>query len=156
MNKDEYYMSLASYMAKLSTCVRRGVGAVIVLNDKIISSGYNHTVKGSTPCTSETCIRKINNIPSGTRQEFCMATHAEQMAIIEACKEGYDLKGASIYVNDSPCVICARLICEFDFKKVFYMSEYPDKLSFYILSNANIETEKINVPEDVKKLIKIK
>lgn len=150
-----YYMDIACLEKEKSTCARRGVGAVIVKNNMIIGKGYNHTVKGSMPCTEDTCIRKINNITSGTRQEYCMAIHAEQSAIIDAYKNGYNTENSTIYITDSPCVICARLICEFGITKVYYKDSYPDELSFKILNNASIDIYKINnnkVKKKVKKM----
>ncbi len=143
-NINNYYMSLAYLEKEKSTCARRGVGAIIVKDNLIIGRGFNHTVVGSKPCTIDTCIRLKNNIKSGTRQEYCVATHAEQAAIIDAYKNGYNLEGSSIYITDSPCVICARLICEFGIKEVFFKDSYPDELSFEILENAGITVEKIS------------
>lgn len=138
------FMDFAFSMKEMSTCARRGVGAVIVKDDVILGCGYNHTVRGSKACTSDTCIRSLNNIKSGTRQEFCMATHAEQMAMIEALKNGYDIKGSTIYVTDSLCVICSRLICEFELARVYYVDSYPDDLSFKILNNAGVVVSKVD------------
>ena len=141
MNKDDnFFMECAFDIKNMSTCARRQVGSVLVKDNEIISYGYNHTVKGSRSCTKTSCIRTKNNIESGTRQEFCMATHAEQMAIIEALKDGYDISGSRLYVTDSPCVICSRLICEFDIAEVCYADNYPDELSFEILSNISGNT----------------
>ena len=79
-----------------------------------------------------------------------MATHAEQMAIIEALKDGYDISGSRLYVTDSPCVICSRLICEFDIAEVCYADNYPDELSFEILNNAGVLVRKINNKTKIK------
>ncbi len=151
MNKDDnFFMECAFDIKNMSTCARRQVGSVLVKDNEIISYGYNHTVKGSRSCTKTSCIRTKNNIESGTRQEFCMATHAEQMAIIEALKDGYDISGSRLYITDSPCVICSRLICEFDIAEVCYADNYPDELSFEILNNAGVLVRKINNKTKIK------
>ena len=83
---DEYFMEIAEIVKTRSTCMRRQIGAVIVKDNRIITTGYNGAPSGCRHCTEiGTCYRQEHNIPSGERHEMCRALHAEQNAIIQAC-----------------------------------------------------------------------
>ena len=84
-------------------------------------------------------MRELNNIPSGTRQEFCREVHAEQNAIIQAAAEGISIKGGTLYVNTYPCSICTRMIINVGIKKIVYDSDYNDELSKKLLDESGIE-----------------
>lgn len=141
---DEYFMNIASDVSLRSTC-RRCVGAVIVVDNIIVSTGYNGSPKGLHHCSEDGgCLREINNIPSGTRQEFCRAVHAEQNAIIQAATTGSKIKGGTLYVNTYPCSICTRMIINAEIKRIVYDSDYNDPLSMAMLKEANIEIVKYN------------
>ena len=86
LGKDEYFMEIAKIVAKRSTCLRRDVGAVLVKESHIISTGYNGTPAGLSHCTPETCVRKKFNIPSGKDPHLCRAVHAELNCIIQAAR----------------------------------------------------------------------
>lgn len=144
------WMKLASYMTTKSSCVRRHVGAVIANKDQLLAYGYNHTPDNIPQCTIDTCIRKVNNIASGTRHEMCLAVHAEQNALLYALKHQKNVVGATIYITDSPCIICTKLLINAGIKKIYFASSYPDELSFNILKQAKIEIEKY-VEEDLTK-----
>ncbi|MEF8849015.1 MAG: cytidine deaminase, partial [Candidatus Thermoplasmatota archaeon] len=81
---DEYFMEMARVVSKRSTCLRRKVGAILVKNKHILSTGYNGAPKGLKHCDEVGCIRQKMNIPSGERHELCRGLHAEQNAIIQA------------------------------------------------------------------------
>jgi len=119
ISKHDYYLGIARAVAKLSTCIRRQYGAVIVKNDEIISTGYNGSPRGEVNCCDVGyCWREQNGITHGTQYEKCVAVHAEQNAIISAAKK--DMIGATLYLvglendkkleNAVPCLICERLI----------------------------------------------
>lgn len=146
ISKDEYFMKIAKNTALLSTCLRRQVGAVIVKDNKIISTGYNGSPKGLSHCSNIGCTRDNLHIPSGERQELCRAVHAEQNAIIQASSN--DMNGSTIYVTHQPCVTCAKMIINADIKRVVYDEGYPDILSLEMLSEANVEIYKINVTKN--------
>ena len=114
MNKwDERFMQLAETVAGWSSCFQenRHVGAVTVKDKHILTTGYNGAPSGIFSCAERgECLRRKENIASGTRQEVCYAVHAEQNAIIQAAKLGISLEGATIYVTHQPCVICTRMI----------------------------------------------
>lgn len=141
---DEYFMNIASDVSLRSTC-RRHVGAVIAVDNIIVSTGYNGSPKGLHHCSDDGgCIRELNNIPSGTRQEFCRAVHAEQNAIIQAATTGSKIKGGTLYVNTYPCSICARMLINAEIKRIVYSSNYSDALAKDMLDEAGIEVVKYN------------
>lgn len=117
--KTEYYLDIAAAVAARSTCVRRKYGAVIVKNDRIVSTGYNGAARGvANCCDAGVCWREENGIPHGEQYEKCHAVHAEANAIINASKE--EMEGATLYLvgfedgkrmtYPAPCSMCARLI----------------------------------------------
>ena len=87
-------------------------------------------------------MRKKLNIPSGTRQETCYAVHAEQNAICQAAKMGFQVDGATIYVTHQPCTICTKMIINAGIKKVVYKHGYPDEFSLVLLKEAGVELVK--------------
>ncbi len=137
---DEYFMEIAEIVKTRSTCLRRQVGAVIVKDNRILTTGYNGAPSGISHCTDlGYCERERLNIPSGQRHELCMALHAEQNAIIQAANVGVSTKGATLYVTLQPCVICAKMAVNAGIVKIVYKGSYPDELSMRILKEANIE-----------------
>lgn len=118
-SKEEYYFNLALAVAMRSTCLRRKYGAVIVKDDRIISTGYNGAARGEQNCTDVgLCLREEQNIPHGERYELCKAVHAEANAILNA--NPADMIGATLYLagwengkviqRPAPCAMCTRLI----------------------------------------------
>lgn len=137
---DEYFMEIAEIVKTRSTCLRRQVGAVIVKENRIITTGYNGAPSGLKHCTEiGGCERARLNIPSGQRHELCRALHAEQNAIIQAAKVGVSTEGATIYITLQPCVICAKMLVNAGIKRIVFKGEYPDTLSKAILEEAEIE-----------------
>lgn len=142
---DEYFMDIAEIVKTRSTCMRRQVGAVIVKDNRIITTGYNGAPSGCHHCTEiGTCFRQEHNIPSGERHEMCRALHAEQNAIIQAARIGNTTDGATIYVTDQPCVICAKMCINAGIKRIVYAKSYPDELSLQMLNEAGIELCKVD------------
>ncbi len=140
---DEYFKEITEVVSKRSTC-RRKVGAVIVRDKMILSTGYNGAPKGISHCLEDGgCMRELNKVKSGTRQEFCKAVHAEQNAIIEAAVNGVSIKNATIYINTYPCSICTRMLINAEIKEIVYDSDYEDELSKKMLSESNIIVRKI-------------
>jgi len=91
---DEYFMEIATVVAKRSTCLRNHVGALFVKNKRILSTGYNGAPSGLVHCDVVGCARE--GVASGTRHELCRAVHAEQNAIIQAALHGISIEGADI------------------------------------------------------------
>ncbi len=120
--KNEYYLGIAKEVARRSTCFRRSIGAIIIRDDQIISTGY----VGAPRKTKDSfehgeCLRDKLNIPHGQRYELCRSVHAEQNAIINAARAGVSLLGGDMYIYGStyaehrpidafPCFICKKMI----------------------------------------------
>lgn len=138
-------MQIADIVASRSTCLRRNVGAVIVKDRRILATGYNGAPQGLEHCEKVGCIREKLNIPSGERHEVCRGLHGEQNAIIQAAKLGVSIEGASLYVTNFPCFICAKMIINAGIKRIVYKEGYPDELSKRIFSEAGLLVEKIEI-----------
>ena len=126
-----YFMNIARAAATRSTCNRKHVGAVIVRDKSILSTGYNGSIKGMPHCTEVGC-----DIENG----HCVATvHAEANAIIQAAKHGVCIDGADIYVTASPCWNCFKLIANSGIKRIFYGEFYRDEKSLKVAKQCGIE-----------------
>ncbi len=136
-------MEIARLVASRSTCLRRQVGALLVKDKNILTTGYNGTPSGISHCGDTGCLREAQNIPSGQRHELCRGLHAEQNAIIQAAKHGVNISGATLYCTNSPCVICSKMIINAGIEKVRYLEGYPDELSRQMLQEAGIEVAQI-------------
>lgn len=144
---EEYFMDIAKLVSKRSTCIRRLVGAVIVKDKRILTTGYNGAPSGMAHCTELGCLRKSLNIPSGERHELCRGIHAEQNAIIQAAFHGVSIKDSFLFCTNLPCSICAKMIINSGIKKIYYASGYADKMSLEMLQEAGIEIVKIEEHE---------
>ena len=119
---DEYFMNIARMVATRSTCPRKYVGAVIVKNNRILSTGYNGSMSGAPHCTDVGCMMENGH---------CVATvHAEANAVIHAASSGISMDGASIYVTASPCWNCFKMIVNSGIKKIAYGEFYRDERTF--------------------------
>src|SRR3989339_316651 len=130
---DEYFMKIAYLVAERSTCRRHHVGAVIVKDKRILTTGYNGAPSGLKDCLELGCLREKNNIPSGTRHEICRAIHAEQNAIIQAGLHGVVIKEATIYCTHSPCILCAKMLANARIKRFVTSGDYPDEAAKQLL-----------------------
>ena len=123
---DRRFMELTEKVAEWSSCFQenRHVGAVIVLDKRVMTTGYNGAPAGIMSCVDRgECLRRKLNIPSGTRQEICYAVHAEQNAIIQAARLGIKIEGV-------------------------YKHGYPDDFSMQLFREANVTVQKY---EDLEK-----
>ena len=146
MNKwDDRFMEMAETVAGWSSCFKtdRHVGAVIVKDKRILTTGYNGASSGILSCVEKgECLRVKLGIESGTRHELCYAVHAEQNAIIQAAKLGISVDGATLYCTHQPCVICAKMIINAGIKRVVYKFGYPDEFSMSLCEQAEVLVEK--------------
>ena len=136
---DEYFMGIARLAATRSTCLRRQVGAVIVKDKRILTTGYNGAPAGLPHCLDIGCLRDELKIPSGERHELCRATHAEQNAIVQAAALGVSIKDSVMYSTTQPCILCTKLIINAGIKKIMIENSYPDKMSEEMLKQAGVE-----------------
>ena len=137
---DEYFMKIAHLVAERSTCLRRSVGAIIVKDKRIISTGYNGAPRGLTHCLEAGCLRERMGIPSGERQELCRGAHAEQNAIIQAASSGVSMEGAAMYCTTAPCATCAKMILNAGIKRLVLGGKYPDSLGEALIDEAGVVT----------------
>lgn len=140
---DEYFMQIAHIVKTRSTCLRRQVGAVIVKDNRILSTGYNGAPRGLRHCIEVGCKREELHVPSGERHELCRGLHAEQNAIIQAAVFGTPIEGASIYTTVSPCILCTKMIINSGIVRIITSEEYNDVLSNELLRESGIEIVKI-------------
>lgn len=136
---DDYFMSMAVLASSRSTCLRRRVGAVIVLDRMLLSTGYNDTPRGLPNCGDGGCPRCAGAVPPGTGHETCLCIHAEQNAIIQAAYHGVAIANATLYCTHHPCLVCAKMIVNAGLKRVVYAGDYPDPEAARLLENAGVE-----------------
>ena len=146
---ETYFMNITNLVAERSTCLRRAVGAVIVKDKRILSTGYNGAPTGLRHCLEVGCLREQLGVESGKMHELCRGIHAEQNAIIQAAYHGVSVKDASLFCTNQPCSICARMIINAGIRKIFFQSSYADTLAEELLDEAGIELKKIDsVPQE--------
>ena len=128
---NEYFMNVAHEVAKRSTCERAQVGAVIVKDKRILTTGYNGSPRGLPHCTDVGCLMDNGH---------CVRTlHAEQNAIIVAALHGVITEGATIYITHQPCFLCAKMIINAGIIQIVYDKDYPDDRASEFLEQAGVE-----------------
>ena len=137
-------MDIAMLVAKRSTCTRRSVGAVIVKDKRILSTGYNGAPSGVRHCIETGCLREKLNVASGERHELCRGIHAEQNAIIQAAYHGVSIKSATLFCTNLPCSICAKMIINAGISTICYQSGYADELSSDMMKEAGVDVVKLD------------
>jgi dCMP deaminase len=133
---EDYFMQIAEVVATRSSCLRRHVGAVIVKNKQILSTGYNGVPRGLAHCEDRGCLRDQMGIPSGERYELCRGLHAEQNAIIQAAYHGVAVNGSEVFTTLQPCVTCAKTLINAGIVAVYFRGTFPDELSMDIFKEA--------------------
>jgi dCMP deaminase len=131
-------MEITRLVAKRSTCLRRAVGAILVMDKRILATGYNGAPSGLAHCAETGCLRETQRIPSGERHELCRGLHAEQNAIIQAAYHGIRIQGSTLYCTTHPCAICAKMIINAGIRAIFYESGYEDGLARQMLKEARV------------------
>ncbi|MHB1315619.1 MAG: deoxycytidylate deaminase [Christensenellales bacterium] len=142
---DRRFAMLSKTIAEWSSCYQenRKVGAIIVRDKRILTTGYNGAPSGLVNCMErQECLRRKMNIPSGTKQEICYAIHAEQNAIIQAAKMGISIQNATLYCTHQPCTICSKMIVNAGIIRVVYLEPYPDEFATDIFKQGNIRCER--------------
>jgi len=134
ISKEEYYLNIAKAVALRSPCLRRKYGTIIVVNDAIVSTGYNGPARGSTNCEEVGCIKDILNLPHYSGYDYCPAVHAEENAVINAARNGSSVLGGTLYlygidvktnkpVAGMPCPRCKRVLINAGIKEVITIDE---------------------------------
>ena len=145
LSKNAYFMKIANVVSQRSTCVKRKVGAVLIKDSHIISTGYNGAPAGFKHCTSESCVRK--NLKPGEKPELCRGIHAEVNCIIQAAIHGTSIKGeTTLYTTTFPCMSCLKLIINAGIKKVVYKEGYnmENKVKEELLRESNLTIKKFD------------
>ncbi len=138
MSWDEYFMNIALVVASRSTCDRKQVGAVIVRDKTILSTGYNGSIRGMPYCSE---------IGHMIENDHCVATiHAEENAIIQAAKNGVMIDQATIYVTASPCWACFKSIANAGLRRIGYGEFYRDARIFDVAGRLGIELIHLPLP----------
>ncbi|MGC9985416.1 MAG: dCMP deaminase family protein [Polyangia bacterium] len=128
---DEYFMNIARVVSSRSTCPRKSVGAVIVRDKTILSTGYNGSIRGMPHCTE---------VGHMMENGHCVATiHAESNAILQAARNGVRIEGGTIYVTASPCWNCFKEIANSGIRRVVYGEFYRDDRIFSVAATLKIE-----------------
>jgi dCMP deaminase len=126
-----YFMNIATQVATRATCMRKHVGAVIVRDRTILSTGYNGSIRGLPHCEDIGCV---------VEEGHCVSTvHAEANAILQAARNGVAIGGAEIYTTASPCWPCFKLIANSGIHRVYYGEFYRDEKSLAVAREAGIE-----------------
>ena len=143
---DHRFMEMAQLVSTWASCYQeeRKVGAVIVKDKRVMTTGYNGAPAGVSTCVE----RKKLGIPSGTRHEMCYAVHAEQNAIIQAAKLGVNIDGSTLYCTHQPCILCAKMIVNAGIVRVVYHSGYPDDFALDIFKEAGVLVERYSESEE--------
>jgi dCMP deaminase len=137
---DEYFMRIALQAATRSTCDRKHIGAVIVRDKTILSTGYNGSIRGLPHC---------DDVGHMMENDHCVATvHAEANAIIQAARNGTAIDGADIYVTASPCWNCFKLIANSGILRIHYLEFYRDERIITKAHEAGIELKQVVMHDD--------
>ena len=143
ISKDDYFMKIAEVVSLRSTCIKRKVGAVLVKDSHILSTGYNGAPAGLRHCNPETCVRK--NLKSGEKPELCRGVHAEINCIIQAAIHGTSIKGeTTIYSTIFPCMSCLKMLINAGINKLVYKEGYAmeNKVKEELLEESNLIVHK--------------
>jgi dCMP deaminase len=137
---DEYFMNIAQQAATRSTCDRKHVGAVIVRDKIILSTGYNGSIRGMPHC---------DDVGHMMENDHCVATvHAEANAIIQAARNGTSIDSADIYITASPCWNCFKLIANSGIKRIFYLEFYRDERILTVAKQTGIELKQVVIHDE--------
>ena len=131
-------MGIAHQAATRSTCPRKRVGAVIVRDRTVLSTGYNGSLRGLPHCDDAGCVMEDGH---------CVTTvHAEANAILQAAKNGIAIDGAELYTTASPCWNCFKLIANAGIRKIYFGEFYRDERSREVAKETGIELIDLAMP----------
>ena len=142
---EEYFMEITRLVAKRATCLRRQVGAALVMDKRILATGYNGAPSGLAHCLEVGCLREQKQVPSGERHELCRGLHAEQNVIIQAAFHGIRIQGSTLYCTNLPCAICTKMLINAGVKEIIYEGGYQDALSREMLLEAGIPARQFHL-----------
>jgi len=140
---DEYFMQIARVVATRATCPRRSVGAVIVYERRMLTTGYNGAPRELKHCPPD---GPLHDWPRGCMMNgHCVrAVHAEQNAIVQAALNGVSTRGATLYVTCQPCNGCAKMIVNAGITKVVFDGDYPDEFAMEVFREAGLTVVRLS------------
>ena len=140
---DAYYMGIAEEVATRSNCIKRQVGAVIVVDNRIVATGYNGTPRNVQNCNEGGCARcSDKTIQSGTRLDECWCSHAEENAIVQCAFVGVAVRGGVLYSTFAPCTTCSKIIINSGIRVLKYLEEYPGA-TYNLLISGHVQVSKV-------------
>lgn len=144
---DTYFVSLCTLASMRSNCMKRRVGAVIVRDNRVLSTGYNGTPRGLTNCSDGGCPRCNESAPCGSSLDECLCLHAEENALLELGRDRGGAQGTTLYCNTCPCLRCAVKIAQTGVHQVVYQLGYSmDDRSTQILTAAGVSIRRYFPP----------
>jgi dCMP deaminase len=139
---DEYFMEIARQVASRATCDRKHVGAVLVRDRIILSTGYNGSIRGMPHC---------DEVGHLMENGHCVATvHAEANAVLQAARTGVRIEGSALYTTASPCWPCFKLVANAGIVRIVYGEFYRDQRIFDVA--ARLEIELVSLEQAVRPL----
>ncbi len=122
----EYYLGIAMAVRRRANCLGNRVGAILVLDNHIVATGYNGTPSGLTNCDEGGCERCANRekYPSGEAYDLCICVHAEQNALLMAARFGIKVAGAVCYSTMRPCFGCTKELLQAKIRAVYYVHDW--------------------------------
>lgn len=136
---DQYFMDMTQLVKARGTCPRRQVGAVIVKDKRVLTTGYNGAPRNFPHPIDVGCLRDELKVPKGMLADICPCLHAEQNAILQAATTGVSIEGADLYCTTQPCTQCSRMLANCGIKRVIFQDAYPDPLATGILTTSGVE-----------------
>ena len=146
-DNDTYYMGIAMAVRQNANCTGNRIGAVLVLENRVISTGYNGVPEGMKNCLEGGCLRCRNpqgRFPTGTGYDLCICVHAEQNALLTAARFGIAVDGATVYSTMQPCFGCGKELLQASVKRIVYLHLWtPSDVDPEMDSQKKAEYEKL-------------
>jgi len=141
-----YFMGIALAVRERADCTGNRVGAVVVVDRRIVSTGYNGTPRGTKNCYEGGCPRCNQMTASGTKLDECLCSHGEENAITQAAYHGVSVARSTIYTTFAPCLMCTKMIINSGIHEVVYNMEYPlNEVTFKLFKDAGVVCRKLKV-----------
>lgn len=130
-DSDHYFMGIAMAVRERADCLGNRVGAIVVVDRRIVSTGYNGTPENMPNCSEGGCHRCAHReeYPAGTGYDLCICVHAEQNALLAAARFGIAIQGSTVYTTMRPCFGCTKEMLQAGVRQVFYLHDWihPDR-----------------------------
>ena len=155
ITRDDYYMGIAMAVRKKANCMGRRVGAVVVKNNRIISTGYNGTPEGMTNCLDGGCVRckDRDTFKASVGYDVCICVHAEQNALITAARFGNSIENAIVYSTLRPCFDCTKTLLQAKVHTIYYIHDWAHPIDSlqgqYLLAQSKFPggVRRVEVPD---------